>query len=172
MRSREFVTELRKTRGIGDITLMYDEPNESDPPGKEYHLDQRHRERGVTVPEREDILSQIHSVRRGILDLPRGKKFWIYDAQLDKAVGLRVVDRSARIFAVRTVLNSKPWDSDRPIFTVNAARKVSEDTVSGSIATMAMPLGSVITRTGSAKPAKYSNSAPTAHKRKKQHARG
>ena len=172
MRAREFVSELRRTRGIGDITLMYDEPGEGDPPGKEYHLDQRHRERGVTVPDRESILSQIHAVRRKISELPRGQKFWIYDAQLDKAVGLRVKDQRARIYDVRTVLDRRPWDSDRPTFTVNTVKPVAEDTVSGAIATVAVPLGGMISRQGSAKPAKYSNGAPSLMKRKKTHARG
>jgi len=172
MRAREFVLELRRTRGIGDITLIYDEPSDSDAPGKEYHLEKRHQDRGVTVPQREAILSQMHEVRRGVLEIPRGGKFWIYDAQLDKAVGLRVIDQRSKIYSVRTVLDRRPWDSDRPTFTVNTAKTVAENTVSGSIATVAQPLGSMITRTGSVKPAKYSNSAPTAHKRKKPYARG
>jgi hypothetical protein len=173
VRSREFIAELRRTRGIGDITLMYDEPWQGDPPGKEYHLFQRHDERGVTVPEREAILSQIPSVYHAVTKLPRGQKFWIYDAQLDKAVGLRVKDRSAKIYEVNTVLDRRPWNSDdRPTFTVNSApRKVAENTVSGSIAAVAMPLGDMISRQLSAKPAKYSNGAPVLTKRKKRSGR-
>ena len=43
-------------------------------------------------------------------------------------------------------------------------------TSSGSIATVAQPMGAVISRQGFGKPAKYTNSYPT--KKRKQNARG
>jgi len=55
---------------------------------------------------------------------------------------------------------------------MRAREFIQENTVSGNIATVAVPLGGMITRTVSQKPAKYSNGAPTLNRRKKQHARG
>ena len=43
-------------------------------------------------------------------------------------------------------------------------------TSSGSVATVAMPLGSILSRAGSTKTAKYSNSARSIDSRKKKHA--
>jgi hypothetical protein len=55
---------------------------------------------------------------------------------------------------------------------MRAKEFIQENTVSGSIATVAVPLGGTISRQLSAKPAKYSNGAPSLTKRKKTHARG
>lgn len=46
----------------------------------------------------------------------------------------------------------------------------ASSTVSGAIATVAQPLGGIISRTGFGKPAKYTNSRPV--KKWKQNARG
>ena len=45
-------------------------------------------------------------------------------------------------------------------------------TTAGSMAAVAQPLGGVITRWGSAEPAKYKNSVGNATKRKNKNARG
>lgn len=55
---------------------------------------------------------------------------------------------------------------------MRAREFIKENTVSGSIATVAQPMGGVISRRLSTRPAKYSNGAPSLTKRKKQHARG
>jgi len=55
---------------------------------------------------------------------------------------------------------------------MRAQEFIRENTVSGNIATVSQPLGGVISRTVSQKPAKYSNGAPALNQRKKQHARG
>ena len=54
---------------------------------------------------------------------------------------------------------------------MRAREFIRENTVSGSIATVATPLGGMISRSGITKPAKYMNSRQTA-KRKKNDARG
>jgi hypothetical protein len=54
---------------------------------------------------------------------------------------------------------------------MRAREFIRENTVSGSIATVAQPLGSMISRSGITEPAKYMNSRQQA-KRKKKHARG
>lgn len=54
---------------------------------------------------------------------------------------------------------------------MRAREFIPENTVAGSIATVATPLGGVISRSGIANPAKYKNSVNPV-KRKKKHARG
>jgi hypothetical protein len=55
---------------------------------------------------------------------------------------------------------------------MRAREFVAETTTAGSIAVVAQPLGGMIRRQGFRKPGKYSNSAPSATKRKKNDARG
>jgi len=170
MRAREFIPG--RTRGLGDITLIYSDRPEASSSDKEYHLEKRQGERDVTDQERDNILAQIHLVRRPIMALSRGQQFWIYDPQLDKAVGLTVVSRDRKIYRVNTVMGKRPWESDVSPTVSLPVRSIRENTTSGSIATVAVPLGGVITRQIDPKPTKYSNGAPVLNRRKKTHARG
>ena len=54
---------------------------------------------------------------------------------------------------------------------MRAREFIRENTVSGGIATVSVPLGGTISRAGISKPAKYMNSINPV-KRKKTHARG
>ena len=112
MRARDFVMERRRTWGIGDITLHFDDFEEGDPPGLDYHRHLRQIERGVSDQERDAILKQLPMVRRPMLEFTRGQEFWLYDPKLDKAVGLRVMDRQSKQYKVKTVLGKKPWRDD------------------------------------------------------------
>lgn len=112
MRARDFVTERRRTWGIGDITLHFDDFEERDPPGLDYHRHLRQIERGVSDKERDAILKQLPMVRRPMLEFTRGQEFWLYDPKLDKAVGLKVIDRQSKQYEVKTVLGKKPWRDD------------------------------------------------------------
>jgi hypothetical protein len=171
VRAREFITEWYRTRGVGDITFRYKEKDENDT--EDSHLKIRQGERGVSSEERDQILNQVHMVRNIVLSLHPRQEFWLYDSQMDKAVGLRVVSAAGKIYHVGTVMNKKPWGRHgNPVIDVATRQVLDENTVSGAIATVAQPLGGMISRQLSAKPAKYSNGAPSLTKRKKTHARG
>lgn len=58
---------------------------------------------------------------------------------------------------------------------MRAREFIKEDsgaTVSGSIATVSQPLGSIVSRLGHRKPAKYANSVKPVNKRKTPHVSG
>ena len=123
MRSREFITERQRSRGIGDITLIYQEqgPGEEFDP-KRHHLQARQQERGVSDSEREAILSQIPSEYVPLRRYGRNEQIWLYDPTLDKAVGLTVMDHARKMYRVKTVLGKKPWNQDITI-TVPGMRR-------------------------------------------------
>ena len=108
MRAQEIITERRRSWGIGDIVLMFNEPGPEDPPGKIYHLRQQQDDRGVTDQERDAILKQLPMIRRRMREFTRGEEFWLYDPKLNKAVGLKVLDYANRIYQVGTVWNGRP----------------------------------------------------------------
>jgi putative chitinase len=115
MRAQEFsepITERRRTWGIGDITLHFEDPDPQDPPGRDYHRYLRQIERGVSDQERDAILKQLPMVRRRMLEFTRGEKFWLYDPKLNKAVGLRVMDRQSKQYFVGTVFARLPAIAD------------------------------------------------------------
>jgi len=115
MRAQEFsepITERRRTWGIGDITLHFEDPDPQDPPGRDYHRYLRQIERHVSDQERDAILKQLPMVRRRMLEFTRGEKFWLYDPKLNKAVGLRVMDRQSKQYFVGTVFARLPAIAD------------------------------------------------------------
>jgi putative chitinase len=112
MRAHELLVERKRSWGIGDINLMFDEPGPGEPADKTYHLRQRQDERGVTDRERDAILKQLPMVRRRMLEFTRGQEFWLYDPKLNKAVGLKVLDYKNKIYSVSTVLGKLPADAD------------------------------------------------------------
>ena len=131
----DLLQERKRSRGIGDITLLYNEPAPGEP-ADEYHLHQRQQERGVTDAEREAVLSQITMIRRQMLAQPRGASFWVYDPKLDRAVGITPVSPSSKIYEVRTVLANRPWGGRYPVFEVPGANPASvqeglRDTLAG-----------------------------------------
>lgn len=118
MRAREFselITERRRSWGIGDINLIFDEPGPGDPPGKTYHLRLQQDDRGVSDQERDAILKQLPMVRRRMREFTRGQEFWLYDPKLDKAVGLKVIDYANKIYSVGTVYGRRPSNVDKVI---------------------------------------------------------
>lgn len=123
MRAREFIIERWRSRGIGDLTFMYQEqgPGEEFDPEK-HHLEAQQRERGVSDSEREAILNQIASVYVPVRRYGRNEKFWLYDPVLDKAVGLTVMDHARKMYRVATVVATRPWKQDTTI-TVPGVKK-------------------------------------------------
>jgi putative chitinase len=112
MRAQEIIAERRRSWGIGDINLLFDEPGPGELADKTYHLRQRQDQRGVTDQERDAILKQLPMVRRRMLQFTRGEEFWLYDPKLNKAVGLKVLDHKNKIYSVATVLEKLPADAD------------------------------------------------------------
>jgi hypothetical protein len=159
VRAREFIAEkVIATMHFGDVTVEYDD-----------HIDQQKDlpKRKVSNREIDYVLRRIHQVRSKMLALNHGQRFWIYDPDVNASIGLTMISPTQRRVKLKTTVRGRPWESDRPVFDTKKIKTVAEDTVSGSIATVAVPLGGVISRQLSAKPAKYSNGAPVLTKRKK-----
>jgi len=144
--------ERKRSRGIGDITLIYDEPAPGEPADK-YHLQQRQQKRGVTDAEREAVLNQITMIRRQMLTQPRGASFWVYDPKLNRAVGITPVSPSSKIYQVRTVLAARPWGGRYPVFEVPGADPDSvQEGLRDTLAGLALGAGVALGGGAEAKP--------------------
>jgi hypothetical protein len=110
MKAREFILEkVLGTLQLGDIRVEYDD-----------HTDQQkaRRDRQVKDSEIDQVLRRIHQVRRPMLALNHGERFWVYDPEVDVALGFTMISPSQRIVRLKTVIHNRPWDSDRLVLTI------------------------------------------------------
>lgn len=74
--------------------------------------------RNISPLQIDKVLKKLPSIADQIFDFGANQKVWIYDSKLDIALGLTV--KSDRVILV-TVLDQRPWDSNRPVIVIEGA---------------------------------------------------
>ncbi len=87
-------------------------------------------DRMVLPSDVDRVLKKLHTVSDKISQIETGHKFWVYDPELDVALGFRSVQPGVK-YKLNTVVGDRPYDGVTPVVVVNetilseaSARKV------------------------------------------------
>jgi hypothetical protein len=106
MRAHEFIIETKiGTLRIGDLEIVVDG----------HSLDQAVN-RNVLPTDVDRVLKKIDSISDKLKTIEAGQQFWVYDHTLEIGLGFRKISNSSQRFILKTVVGSRPYDGQTPIF--------------------------------------------------------
>ena len=76
-------------------------------------------DRQVLPTDIDRVLRKIPEKHRELKNIESGQRFWIYDPELDTALGFRMTDRDKARIILKTALGRRPWQGPTPIIELD-----------------------------------------------------
>jgi len=76
-------------------------------------------DRQVLPTDIERVLRKIPEKHRELKSIESGQRFWVYDPELDTALGFRMTDSNKGRIILKTALGHRPWEGPIPIIDLD-----------------------------------------------------
>ena len=108
MRAYQFITEaMIGTLNIGGIILVVDE-----------HALEQSIDRMVLPTDVDRVIRKLPTIKQQLEQVDSGQKFWVYDPTLEVGLGMRSINPENLKYQFKTVVGSRPYESDVPVLEV------------------------------------------------------
>lgn len=112
MRAQEFIIEGKIGR------LIVGPPNNQQLIVVDDHAVDQTIDRQVLPSDVDRVLKKLHTVSDKIAQFETGHKFWVYDPELDIALGFRSMNPGVK-YKLNTVVGDQPYDGATPVVKLN-----------------------------------------------------